>query len=627
MKYRSRIQLYVLGATAVIYATAFTFFLWRDANQTKIESFKLVDTTVSESAFNVLSELSVDIGLSRSLAYTMSTYKTIPEENRNEIFKEIIFETQKNSPTYVSVWGSFERQYFMNGWDLPYGRDVINAIKIGNEFKMTETVKNVDGDIEGSSYYQIKKSKQEAFLDPYWYSLTEDGNNNILITSVCVPIMDGDNYIGLAGLDIDLQRYDQITRGVKPYESSFAMLISNDGQFVTAPSDTMVGKKIQILYSDVEKEFDVVRKIKNGESFSFLSEESGVEKYYSFSPVILGNSTTPWSLAVVTPKEEIFSELRKTQRLMILIGVLGLLLIALLVYRVADQVVKQIEGFIRFAKRINEGKFNAEIDVDRTDEIGDLGRALKEMANSINDMAIGLHKSSEEIDNTSQYLNKGSQELTSFSNRQAAAVEEVASSMEEMASNIAANTDNAKKTEEIAIAAQGELHETVTAVQRSHSEIQEIVEKITIISDIAFQTNILALNAAVEASRAGDSGRGFAVVAAEVRKLAERSRDAADSISNTANNVLSSSNDAKERIEHLLPEIEKTTSYVREISTAGYEQKNGADQINQSIQEINENTQHSAASAEEFSVTASELTKQADALKLAIGKFQVEDIE
>ncbi len=623
MKYRSKIQLYILGATALIYFAAFSFFLWRYANQTTRESFKFVDTTVRESAYKVLSDLSVDIGLSRSLAYSISTFESVPSEARNDVYRSIMLDLQEKSPEYVSIWTSFERKTFVEDWEQPYGRDVISAIRVGDQCRLSEYPKNLDGDIPGSTYHNIKLSKEETFVDPYWYSLTEDGKNMTLITSVCIPIMKDGEFIGLSGLDVDLQRYDNITSQVKPFESSKAVLLANDGQFVTAPADTMLGQTIQKLFPEMAEQNSIPDHIKKGESFSFLYEDNGIEKYYSFYPIVLGNSTTPWSLSISTPKSEIIAELRSTQRLMIIIGILGLIVISILVWRIADSVVKLIERFSGFANKINEGDLKAEIDVVRGDEIGDLGRSLKSMANSIYDMASGLHKSSDEIAGTSDYLNESSQSLTDLANRQAAAVEEVASSMEEMASNIAANTENAKKTEEIAVSAQSELQQTVESVQNSHTEIQEIVDKIAVISDIAFQTNILALNAAVEASRAGDSGRGFAVVAAEVRKLAERSREAADGISSSAEDVLNASNEAKERMEHLLPEIEKTTEYVREISTAGMEQNNGAMQINNSIQEINESTQHSAANAEEFSVTAVELTKQAETLKKAIGKFKV----
>ncbi|MCU4175986.1 methyl-accepting chemotaxis protein [Carboxylicivirga sp. N1Y90] len=622
MKYRSKIQLYILGATALIYAAAFGYFLVRYANQTTRESFKLVDITVSDNAHKVLADLNVDIGLSRSLAHTIGAYRAIEPEKQMKVFETIIFDTQKKSPDYVSIWASFERSAFVDSWDKPYGRDVISAMRIGEEFKLNRYTKNLDGDVVGSSYHNLKTAKREAFDNPYWYSLTEDGENMTLITSVCVPILENDNYIGLAGLDIDLQRYDKITREIKPFESSDALLISNDGQFVTAPDPAMLGKNIYEFFPDM-KSHEIIEKIQEGENFSFMFEDKGVEKYCSFAPIVLGESITPWSLVLVTSKSEIISELRSTQAIMILVGLLGLILIGLLVRRIANSVVNIIERFTVFANEINDGNLKAEVDVERNDEIGELGRALKAMSNSIYKMALGLHKSGDEITDTSKYLNDSSQSLTGLANRQAAAVEEVASSMEEMAANIAASTENAKKTEEIAMTAQQELGDTVEAVRSSHEEIQQIVDKISVISDIAFQTNILALNAAVEASRAGDSGRGFAVVAAEVRKLAERSRDAADSISSSAEDVLTSSSKAREKIEILLPEIQKTTEYVREISTAGMEQNNGAMQINNSIQDINESTQHSAASAEEFSVTAVELTKQSDELKKAIGKFQV----
>lgn len=623
MKYRTRIQLSVLGATALIYAGAMGFFIYRYTNHTTKEAFRLVDTAVREKAQEVQASLNIDIGVSRSLAYAFRGYKEMEEEGRMDIYKNMLLNVQKNTPEYISVWSSFELSAFQSGYEKDYGRLTISAYKLGGDYGVTEVYKNMDGDEVGSSYYNLKQSKEEAIINPYWYSISEDGKNNTLITSVSVPILDGDRFVGISGLDIDLKRYQTITDKAKPYESSIAMLIANDGQFITAPDKDMLGEKAQEMFPELNEQFKLHEAIAGGKQLSFIADLKGEESYYSFAPVVVGNTKTPWTLAVITPHADIVKEVEMTTRLILIIGVVGLIIIFFLVRVVAGSVVKLITDFTWFSGQINEGNLAAKMEVQRTDEIGDLAKALRGMADSIRQMALGLHKSGDEVSSTARYLNESSQSLSSLANRQAAAVEEVASSMEEMAANIAANTDNAKKTEEIAVLVKDELNHTVKAVRHSHDDIEQIVEQISVISDIAFQTNILALNAAVEASRAGEAGRGFAVVAGEVRKLAEKSREAAEKITGSAEGVLESSADVRDRVEKLLPDIEKTADYVREITTAGMEQNNGATQINASIQEINESTQHSAAAAEEYTVTAAELTKQAEILKQIITRFKL----
>ncbi len=153
--------------------------------------------------------------------------------------------------------------------------------------------------------------------------------------------------------------------------------------------------------------------------------------------------------------------------------------------------------------------------------------------------------------------------------------------------------------------------------------INSIAEKIGIITDIAFQTNILALNAAVEAARAGEAGKGFAVVAAEVRKLAERSRIAADEINKLSANGVETVSQASQKLINLVPEIEKTTKLVQEIAAASLEQSAGSEQINGAVQQLSGVTQQSAASSEELATGAEELSTQAEKLKELISFFKV----
>ncbi|MFO8021805.1 MAG: methyl-accepting chemotaxis protein, partial [Perlabentimonas sp.] len=208
---------------------------------------------------------------------------------------------------------------------------------------------------------------------------------------------------------------------------------------------------------------------------------------------------------------------------------------------------------------------------------------------------------------------------------QASSAEEVSSSMEQMAANIQQNTDNAQQTEKITINVSQGVEKVGNASKESLESIKNIAEKINIINDIAFQTNILALNAAVEAARAGEHGKGFAVVAAEVRKLAERSKLAADEIVTLATSSVTVTEEASELMANLVPEIEKTAKLVQEISAASIEQNSGSDQINSAIQQLNQVTQQNAAASEELATSSEELSSQAEQLKDLIGYFKVDE--
>jgi methyl-accepting chemotaxis protein len=216
-------------------------------------------------------------------------------------------------------------------------------------------------------------------------------------------------------------------------------------------------------------------------------------------------------------------------------------------------------------------------------------------------------------------------QLSKGSAEQAASAEEVSTSIEEMVANIDQNTENAVKTEKITIETAKDVNIANELSSEAAKAMKLVSEKITVISDIAFQTNILALNAAVEAARAGEHGRGFSVVAAEVRKLAERSKSAADEIVSLVNTGLKVSNEAGEKTRMLVPDIEKTTQLIKEISAASLEQKTGAEQINLAMQQLNMITQENASSSDELTQSSNQLSVLATNLNRAVGFFKIDE--
>jgi methyl-accepting chemotaxis protein len=181
-----------------------------------------------------------------------------------------------------------------------------------------------------------------------------------------------------------------------------------------------------------------------------------------------------------------------------------------------------------------------------------------------------------------------------------------------MSASIAQNTANAQRTEGIAEKATDKMNSGKRNVVDVASAIKEITEKIAIIGDIAYQTNILSLNAAVEAARAGEYGKGFAVVADEVKKLAERSQDAAMEIDKVSTSGVKLAEQSRQLINEIVPQIEDTLKLVHEITASSLEQNSGAEQVNESIQQFNQVIQQNAAAAEEMATNAEELASQAE---------------
>jgi len=255
----------------------------------------------------------------------------------------------------------------------------------------------------------------------------------------------------------------------------------------------------------------------------------------------------------------------------------------------------------------------------------DLIMSLRDMVKAVGDVVVQVQSAADNIADASQEMSANAQQVSQGATEQASSAEEVSSSMEEMSSNIQQNTENAQQTEKISIGAAGGMEKVSTASQESLKSIKEIANKISIIGDIAFQTNILALNAAVEAARAGEHGRGFAVVAAEVRKLAERSKVAAEEINVLSQSSVDVTQGSEKMVSQIIPDIEKTARLLQEITAASLEQSSGASQINNAIAQLNQVTQQNAAAAEEMATSSEELSSQADHLRELISFFKVDN--
>ena len=275
---------------------------------------------------------------------------------------------------------------------------------------------------------------------------------------------------------------------------------------------------------------------------------------------------------------------------------------------------------------VSAGDLQTEIRIAGRDEIGDLVDTVNSMSGRLRTVVSSIGEAAQKVAAGSMQLSSSAEQVSQGATEQAAAAEQASASMEQMAANIKQNADNATQTEKIARQSARDAEDSGVAVDRAVQAMRTIAEKIGIVQEIARQTDLLALNAAVEAARAGDHGKGFAVVAAEVRKLAERSQDAAADICSVSSETVAAATQAGDMLTRLVPDIRRTAELVAEISAACREQDLGSHQVNQAIQQLDEVTQQNAAASEQISATAETLADQAEELQQTIAFFRFDDL-
>ena len=298
-------------------------------------------------------------------------------------------------------------------------------------------------------------------------------------------------------------------------------------------------------------------------------------------------------------------------------------LIALLITRsILSQLGEDPSVIAGVARQIASGDLRISFKEGRKGLVG-VYADMKNMTDNLTGVVVDVQTATENVASGSELLSSSSQGLSQGAAEQASSVEEVSSSMAQMTANIQQTTENAGQTEKIARDSSANAEVGGQAVEETVEAMKQIADKIGIIEEIARQTNLLALNAAIEAARAGDHGKGFAVVAAEVRKLAERSGEAANEISDLSGRSVAVAEKAGEMLQKMVPDIQRTAELVQEIAAACNEQDSGAEQINLAIQQLDLVIQQNAAASEEMASTSEELASQGEQLQTTMDFFQV----
>jgi len=442
------------------------------------------------------------------------------------------------------------------------------------------------------NYEAMRASRSEAAYGPVPYEV--DGWDVLMVTFMA-PVVRNGAFIGVIGADIPVARYQKLLGGVRLFDSGYACLVNESGQFIANPDESLVGKD-----ASSEAGADLAASLADaqakGEPLRYRVMAGGKRMVSFLSPFPIGKTGLNWAVSTLVPERELLRNVLVSINWGVATTGAVIAILVLVVVLIARGIAKPVMLVNR--------------------EIAEASRSLE--------------SASMQVSSSSQELSSGSSELAS-------SIEEMTSSLEELQSIIEANSKNVNQAEMLMKETSGDttrLSERMAELKRSLTDIagnsKRIAKIIKVIDDIAFQTNILALNAAGEAARAGDAGKGFAVVAEQVKSLAQKSADAAKETADLIERAIDSVSEGESLGESVMEaqlgvkeKAGKVETLLDEVNRASKEQLKGANQITQGGTQINSVVQATAASSEENAAAGEELLAQAEGLKQNAGRLDL----
>lgn len=384
MKIRNKILIFVLVTSIAVLAGIGVFIQYRIYKLAMSSAMKIAEYYSQNAANQIKAELENDLGFSRSLANALEGYSKIDSLTRDSIYYNIIKNQVEQNSRYIAVWMNFEYFATRPNYKKNFGRKSVSAFMKGSSSQILVEHKNLTGDIVTSGYYKAKSTNAETVLDPYFYSF--DGVNNQLVTSLCVPIRKEGSFVGLAGVDISLDKFQENIKRISPYPNTFSQLLSNSSTIIAHTNALFAGKLFEEVYPEIEAEHSIKAKISRGSAYTYEWTIEGVEYINFITPITIASTATPWAIAISIPVDEIMVQARNSMFNGFLVAILGLLLLGFVLYYIALSITKPINETTKVLKDLAQG------DIDQTKLLNiTSGDELEDMAKSVNQLIEGLN--------------------------------------------------------------------------------------------------------------------------------------------------------------------------------------------------------------------------------------------
>jgi len=375
LKIRQKIQLFILSTTITIFIATIGYISISARRMATSSATTLTDARAEESALNIEGKLNTDMSIVRTFSQSFLEYHQLSADAKKSLYGKMYLQVLEKNPQIDAIWDSWELSNLDPTWTKPYGREFFLCWREDGEIKTKAELRSLTGD--PPHYAAMKAAGTENIAEPYVSVIQKGG----LMTTLVSPMFEKGKYIGLIGIDLLLTRFQEFVNQIKPFENSYAFMISAQGMIVAYPDTAYIGKNIaQFEFNKKQAEkFKIIEKISKGENFSFNDKnENGEDFYYSFSPIIVGQTGTPWALAIAVPMKAMLSQANQAYNISIIAGVFGLLILILVISFLANSISIPIIKVTKSLSLIATGKVNRTMrqDFKTGDEIDEMTKAL-----------------------------------------------------------------------------------------------------------------------------------------------------------------------------------------------------------------------------------------------------------